>query len=71
MGFHDFAGTTTIHLVGGTAAFWGAMILGERYGKDKQRQQKKRGEEDPVRRSINFNSHEMEKLMRHVNRDYH
>jgi len=25
-------------MVGGTAAFWGAMILGERYGKKIQRE---------------------------------
>ena len=34
-GFHDFAGTTTIQMVGGTAAFRGTMILGERYGKER------------------------------------
>lgn len=39
-GFHDFAGVTTIHLVGGTAGFCGAWILGERYGKDKDRKVK-------------------------------
>ena len=31
LGFHDFAGATTVHVVGGTAALWGAVILGERY----------------------------------------
>ena len=34
-GFHDFAGSGVIHLVAGTSGFWGALILGERYGKDK------------------------------------
>jgi Amt family ammonium transporter len=42
-GLHDFAGTTTIHLVGGTAAVCGAYILGERIGKAEAR--KKREEE--------------------------
>ena len=36
-GFHDFAGVTTIHLVGGTAGLCGAYILGERLGKEKHR----------------------------------
>jgi Amt family ammonium transporter len=34
-GFQDFAGSCTIHVVGGAAALWGALILGERYGKAK------------------------------------
>ena len=35
LGFEDFAGTTVVHVVGGTAALWGAIILGERYGKSR------------------------------------
>jgi ammonium transporter, Amt family len=37
-GFHDFAGTGIIHLVGGTVAFWGAVIVGERRAKIRARE---------------------------------
>lgn len=37
-GFHDFAGTGVIHLVGGTAGFWGAWIVGERRAKQRARE---------------------------------
>lgn len=56
-GFKDFAGVCCVHVVGGTAALWGAYILGERYGMAKHREAMKKGNSHSVRtRSINFNN---------------
>lgn len=46
------------------------MILGERYGKEKQRNADRDGARARPR-SVNFDAREMEKVMKHVNRDYH
>jgi len=64
-GVHDFAGVTTIHLVGGTAGLCGAYILGERIGKSK------RPKPSHVTVELFTISRELQKVMNHVNKDYH
>ena len=35
-GFHDFAGTGLVHMVGGVSGFVGALVIGPRHGKEKK-----------------------------------
>jgi hypothetical protein len=60
-------------LVGGTAGFCGAAILGERYGKEKDREARKNAMHQDGRRPsvVLENSHHYQKVMNHVNKDYH
>ena len=37
-GFHDFAGSGVVHLVAGTTALWGAIFVGERRSKVRERE---------------------------------
>lgn len=47
IGFHDFSGSSVIHMTGGFAGFVGAWIIGPRYGKEKDPSTRKNVKTDP------------------------
>lgn len=51
-GFHDFAGSTLVHSVGGWAALAGVMMLGPRLGKYIPIEQTKAGERNTVEQAL-------------------
>ena len=70
-GYHDYAGSSVVHLVGGTCAFWGAMILGERYGKERDREIKAGRRNPNDRRSIAFDQGDIVHVLETMNENYH
>lgn len=78
LGFYDFAGTSTVFLVGGVAGLCGTVLLGERYGKAIQRENKDKeqllDDEPPALRNseaILDSSLKFNRVITHVNQDYH
>lgn len=53
MGYYDFAGASTVFLVGGVSGLCGTVLLGERYGKAKVRAAKEKGDNDKERALMN------------------
>ena len=70
-GYHDYAGSSVVHLVGGTCAFWGASILGERYGKERDREIRAGRRAPDSRKSIAFDKGDIVEVFETVNPVYH
>jgi hypothetical protein len=71
MGFHDFAGSASIHLVGGTSGFWGAKILGRRYGYHKDALAKHHKTYTERQNSVDFDDHEFKLVLETINVTHH
>lgn len=64
-GFHDFAGSGIVHLVAGTAALWGAICVGERRSKIRDRE----GHE-VHKVNVNPKSADIQKELNEINPDF-
>ncbi len=76
LGYYDFAGTSTVFMVGGAAGLVGTYLLGERYGKDKVRKAMQAKDEERERAlkasAVVFeDNHKFEKIISKVNTEYH
>ncbi len=63
-GFHDFSGSGVVHLVAGTVALWGAIIVGERRAKIRARE----GQINTPH--VDVNSHEVQQELDDLNADF-
>lgn len=74
LGYYDFAGTSTVFLVGGTAGLCGTYLLGERLGKEKVREVKEKKVETEDHLKVNekvLESKKYERVISHVNIEFH
>jgi ammonia channel protein AmtB len=76
LGYYDFAGASTVFMVGGMAGLCGTALLGERYGKAKVREAKEKVDHDKERALLNSvmvleGNKKFEKVISQVNQEYH